>query len=128
METGVVCTMQTGSGVLRAVVVVAVGAVLVLVFLWGYQRRLIYLPDTAAAPMARLVIEGARDVRLRTDDGLELGAWFVPAGERDRNLAVLVANGNAGNRASRIPLATALRDIGLAVLLFDYRGYGGNSG
>jgi fermentation-respiration switch protein FrsA (DUF1100 family) len=129
METGVVGTVEKGSGLLLRAVVVVVGvAGLLLVIVWGYQRQLIYLPDTAAAPMAGGVIEGARDLRLRTDDGLELGAWFVPAGERDRTLAVLVANGNAGNRASRIPLATALRDLGLGVLLFDYRGYGGNSG
>jgi uncharacterized protein len=40
----------------------------------------------------------------------------------------LVANGNAGNRAGRAPLARALSERGLAVLLFDYRGYGGNPG
>jgi fermentation-respiration switch protein FrsA (DUF1100 family) len=43
-------------------------------------------------------------------------------------LAVLVANGNAGNRAARAPLARALAAEGLTVLLFDYRGYGGNDG
>jgi uncharacterized protein len=43
-------------------------------------------------------------------------------------LAVLVANGNAGNRSGRAPLARALSERGLAVLLFDYRGYGGNPG
>ncbi len=46
----------------------------------------------------------------------------------DRHLAVLVANGNAGNRSGRAPLARALSERGLAVLLFDYRGYGGNPG
>jgi fermentation-respiration switch protein FrsA (DUF1100 family) len=41
---------------------------------------------------------------------------------------VLVFNGNGGNRAHRAPLAAALSRSGLAVLLFDYRGYGGNPG
>jgi fermentation-respiration switch protein FrsA (DUF1100 family) len=41
---------------------------------------------------------------------------------------VLVTNGNAGNRAVRAPLARALAEEGLTVLLFDYRGYGGNPG
>jgi fermentation-respiration switch protein FrsA (DUF1100 family) len=41
---------------------------------------------------------------------------------------VLVANGNAGDRALRAPLAAALAAHGLGVLLFDYRGYGGNPG
>jgi pimeloyl-ACP methyl ester carboxylesterase len=33
-----------------------------------------------------------------------------------------------GNRSLRAPLARALAGAGLAVLLFDYRGYGGNPG
>ena len=37
-------------------------------------------------------------------------------------------NGNAGNRAFRAPLAHALASSHLAVLLFDYRGFGGNPG
>jgi pimeloyl-ACP methyl ester carboxylesterase len=120
--------MGAGSGALRTVVVVAGIAGLVVALLWGYQRQVIYQPDTASVPMAGEVMEGARDLRLHTDDGVELGAWFVPPGEPDRHLAVLVANGNAGNRASRLPLAAALRDVGFGVLLFDYRGYGGNPG
>jgi fermentation-respiration switch protein FrsA (DUF1100 family) len=39
-----------------------------------------------------------------------------------------VANGNGGDRMLRVPLAKALADQGLGVLLFDYRGYGGNPG
>jgi len=41
---------------------------------------------------------------------------------------VLVATGNSGNRWLRAALARALASAGLAVLLFDYRGYGGNPG
>lgn len=110
-----------------AVVAVAV-VVVVLGSLWLFQRRLIYLPSTSAVPPAGEVLDGARDVVLETSDGLRLGAWFVPAGKPDRGMAVLVANGNAGDRAGRAPLAKALAERGLAVLLFDYRGYGGNAG
>jgi fermentation-respiration switch protein FrsA (DUF1100 family) len=94
----------------------------------GLQRRLIYLPFPAKVPRAVDVIPGAREVTLRTADHLELGAWLVPAGEPDRGVAVLVANGNAGNRSLRAPLARSLAAAGLSVLLFDYRGYGGNPG
>jgi uncharacterized protein len=94
----------------------------------GLQRRLIYFPFPAQVPRAEAVVAGAREVTLRTLDGLALGAWLVEAGEPDRGVAVLVANGNAGNRSMRAPLARALANAGLAVLLFDYRGYGGNPG
>jgi uncharacterized protein len=94
----------------------------------GFQRRLIYFPFPAQVPRAEALLGGARELTLRTVDGLALGAWLVGAGERDRGVAVLVANGNAGDRSLRAPLARALARAGLAVLLFDYRGYGGNPG
>ncbi len=109
------------------VVLLVVGTVVAM--LWALQRQLIYFPDPTPVPPAAEVIAGARDVRLHTADGLELGAWFVPAtGPADTGIAVLVAPGNGGNRAGRADLAQELSRHGLAVLLMDYRGYGGNPG
>ena len=80
-------------------------------------------------PLAGHVLPGARDVTLETADGLELGAWYLPAdAERDTGLAVLMAPGNGGDRAGRADLARHLGDRGSAVLVMDYRGYGGNPG
>lgn len=115
-------------GVLRAALIASAVVVLLLAAVWGFQRRLIYVPSRAPVPSAADVLTDARDVVLSTSDGLQLGAWFVPAGKPDRGMAVLVAPGNAGDRSGRAPLAHALADKGLAVLLFDYRGYGGNPG
>lgn len=109
------------------VVVLLVGSVVAMV--WGLQRRLIYFPDPTPVPAAAEVIVGAHDVTLHTTDGLELGAWFVPAaGPVDTGMAVLVAPGNGGNRAGRADFAEELSRRGLAVLVMDYRGYGGNPG
>lgn len=97
--------------------------------LTALQRQLIYFPDPTTVPPAGEVIVGARDVTLRTSDGLALGAWFVPANPAsDMHMAVLVAPGNGGNRWGRAALAAELSHRGLAVLLMDYRGYGGNPG
>lgn len=118
-----------------AVAVVVVVAVL-WALAWGFQRQLIYHPEDATVPAAETVIPGARDVELHTSDGLVLGAWLVSAHEAARGRArapghevtVLVASGNAGDRSGRASLARALAAEGLDVLLFDYRGYGGNPG
>lgn len=115
-------------GVLIGLVAVLVTVGLVVVLLWVFQRRMIFLPSAAPVPAAERVLPGARAVTLQTADGLALGAWWVPAQGRDRGMTVLVANGNAGDRSVRAPLAAALSRRGLAVLLFDYRGYGGNPG
>lgn len=97
--------------------------VLLLALAWLLQRQLIYLPAGAPGPVER-VLPTAEEVTLTTADGLELAAWFVPAGPT----AVAVFPGNAGHRGHRAPLARALSDVGLSVLLIDYRGYGGNPG
>jgi uncharacterized protein len=121
--------------VLRPLVVVALVALGVLAVLYVAQRGMLYFPR-AAAPAPGLLPPRGETIVLRTDDGLRLGAWFLrPAGAPttggDRPApgpAVLVHNGNAGDRSHRLPLATALADRGYAVLLFDYRGYAGNPG
>jgi alpha-beta hydrolase superfamily lysophospholipase len=111
----------------RAGLVVAVVLAMLTGLLWGLQRRLVYFPDAGPVPAAGAVLPGARDVVLQTSDGLRLGAWFLPGRDAEAP-AVLVANGNGGHRGLRAPLAAALAGRGLAVLLFDYRGYGGNPG
>jgi len=112
---------------LRRSAILAVAVTVVLAVLWLVQRRLVFLPDTSPVPPASAVIEGARDLVFTTSDELELGAWYVPA-EGDAMATVLVANGNAGNRMNRAPLAEALAARGFDVVLFDYRGYGGTPG
>ena len=106
-------------------VTLATAAVLVLSGLWLFQRRLIYFPVSEVPPISS-TLPGARIVQISTSDGLTLTGWFVAP--PTPTAAVLVLNGNAGNRADRAPLARALVDRGYEVLLFDYRGYGGNEG
>ena len=97
-----------------------------LVLLWAGQRGLIYFPDPSVPGPAAVGLPDARELTLTTDDGLRLGAWFVAAPHA--RFTVIVFNGNAGNRAYRAPLAAAFQKRGWNVLLFDYRGYGGNPG
>ena len=88
-----------------------------------FQRQLIYLPsgDPGGPPI------GAEAVSFTTADGLTLEGWFFPFESSGAPTAV-VFSGNAGNRSGRTPLARALGDLGFGVLVFDYRGYGGNPG
>jgi fermentation-respiration switch protein FrsA (DUF1100 family) len=112
----------------RVVLVVVVFVGVVVAVIWALQRRLIYYPSPGPVPEAHTVIDGASDVTLQTSDGLALGAWFVPPEAPSNDMTVLVASGNAGDRSLRAPLARALAREGFGVLLFDYRGYGGNPG
>jgi uncharacterized protein len=118
--------MKAGAILLVVVAVLAASVGL----LWAFQRHLIYLPSPGPVPPAASVLPGAEDVSFQTADGLRLRGWFVPpvGGARPPGPAVLVCNGNGGDRSMRAALAAALSRLGLAVLLFDYRGYGGNPG
>jgi hypothetical protein len=103
-------------------------AIGVLALFWALQRRLMYFPVGDPAAPASIGLRNVETVRFTTADGLELHGWFAPSPRSPAWFTVLVFNGNAGNRADRAPLAAALRARGLAVLLFDYRGFGENRG
>jgi fermentation-respiration switch protein FrsA (DUF1100 family) len=111
----------------KAVAVIVIALLIFTAIMYVNQRGSLYFPwpDPPAQPPP-----GVEAIELETDDGLRLGAWFIPAaGDRaEPGPAVLVCNGNAGYRAHRLPLAEALALRGYHVLLFDYRGYAGNPG
>lgn len=100
-------------------------AAIVIAFLgllWISQRSLIYLPSgTVPSPPA-----GVEEIEFETEDGLTLSAWLLE--HHSPRGVVVVFNGNAGNRAHRLPLAEALHSVGYSVVLTDYRGYGSNPG
>lgn len=105
--------------------IIAIG---VLALFWALQRRLMYFPAGDLAAPASIGLRDVEPIAFTTADGLALHGWFVPGPRSPAWFTVLVFNGNAGNRADRAPLAAALRAHGLAVLLFDYRGFGENPG
>ncbi|WP_419948908.1 alpha/beta hydrolase [Candidatus Palauibacter sp.] len=91
----------------------------------------------------------ASEVRIPTEDGLELHAWWFPAAHDQRagdgtargegarggtarggtvRGAAIYFHGNAGHLGDRGTVAAALANLGLDVLLPDYRGYGASEG
>ena len=106
--------------------VLAYAAVVLLV--WLTQDRLIYFPHIGGAAVAtplavKLPFE---NVRITTEDGETLAAWWVPAAAARG--AVLLFHGNAGSIADRIAYLPHFNAMGYAVLLVDYRGYGASTG
>ncbi len=93
--------------------------------LWLLQRHLIYFPAQAVAPLSE-VLPAWSEVRVTAEDGITLNGWYSPPLADQPTFVVF--NGNGGNRHDRAPLGSALANEGWGVLLFDYRGYGGNDG
>jgi len=103
----------------------------ILVLLRVYESRLIYFPGperTLVAPPSSLDLPVQR-VEITTEDAVKLVAWVIPA-EPHSSLWLLVCHGNAGNLSEfDRPLHYAgLRQLGLNLLAFDYRGYGESGG
>jgi hypothetical protein len=91
-----------------------------------FQRRLQYFPDRHLADPAQAGMSGVEDLRLTTDDGETLVAWYVPA--KDGHPLILYFHGNGGALADRAPRFDALTACGYGLLAISYRGYGGSTG
>jgi fermentation-respiration switch protein FrsA (DUF1100 family) len=91
-----------------------------------FQGRFVFFPTRELMATPEQYGLAYRDVELRTKDGVRLHAWFVPR-ERAR-AALLFCHGNAGNIADRLDSLQLFHEMGLAVLIFDYRGYGRSAG
>ena len=110
----------------------------------SFQRSLIYFPrrvDRIDPVESGLPVGQVHSVTLRTGDGLALHGWHIlPDGQRatdpsecdDRlqssDFVALYFSGNGGNRTYRGTEVRLLTGVGAHVFLFDYRGYGENTG
>jgi len=102
---------------------------LMVLFVFVSQSRMIFYPEI---PSREIMMTPERiglvyePVQLVTDDGIKLDAWFLPR-ENARGV-LLFFHGNAGNISHRLDSLQLFHDLGLAVLIFDYRGYGRSEG
>ena len=114
---------------LRVLLMLALVYVTLATLLYLFQERLLFLPgiggrELVAQPEDRgLPYE---TVWLETDDGERLHAWWIPHPQARATL--LFSHGNAGNLSHRLDSIEIFHDLGLSVLIYDYRGYGQSSG
>ncbi|PLX63463.1 alpha/beta hydrolase [Sedimenticola selenatireducens] len=112
------------------VILIAAGIYAVLLLIvYLNQSSLLYLPgmpsrELTASPRDIGLIH--EDVRLLTDDGVDLHGWYIPT-ERARG-TLLFFHGNAGIISHRLESLQIFHQLGLNVLIFDYRGYGQSQG
>ncbi len=106
-------------------IVAAVPVVLYCVVVGGLyfvQGSLLFRPMDVAPDAAAAGVPGLRTVRVRTADGLDLVAWFLPAAAG--RPTVLYFHGNGGNIGDRIGRAERIARRGWGLMMLEYRGYG----
>ena len=95
-------------------------------FLYFFQTRMIYFPEKTLEFTPAVLSLPYEDVYLTTSDGISIHGWFM---EKENALStVLVLHGNAGNISHRLETLQIFYELGMAVFIIDYRGYGRSEG
>lgn len=102
------------------------GAYLVLLlFLYFYQSKLIYFPERRISATPAQVGLPFENILIKVGTNT-LHGWFVAADSGAP--VVLFCHGNAGNIGDRLEFLDLIHASGLAVFIFDYSGYGQSTG
>ena len=108
------------------VVVASYGVLVAVVYVM--QGRMLYLPNMPGRTLTMTPIDVGmdyQDVSIETADGVTLHGWFI-VGRSSQVL--LFFHGNAGNISHRLDSIRQFQNLGLSVLIIDYRGYGQSGG
>lgn len=106
--------------------VVASLYILLMLFMFIFQSRLVYFPRREIAITPESVGLQYEDVYFRAEDGTESHGWYIPS-DSSRGV-ILFCHGNAGNISHRLETVKIFNDLDLSVFIFDYRGYGKSKG
>ncbi len=90
------------------------------------EQHFIYFPQSHHDATPAKIGLAFKTIGFQAADGTQLSGWLIP-GQTDAPI-VLFCMGNAGNISHRLETLQLLHDLGVAVFIFDYRGYGKSSG
>lgn len=90
------------------------------------EHFFIYFPSPQHEGSPQQVGLAYEEVAFKATDGTALTGWLVPASENAP--IVLFCMGNAGNISHRLETLKLLHELGVAVFIFNYRGYGTSTG
>jgi fermentation-respiration switch protein FrsA (DUF1100 family) len=108
--------------------VLCAGYAALVVLVYAFQGRLIYFPQVARelSVTPQRIGLAFEDVWVESAPGVEVHGWYVPH-PRARG-TVLFFHGNAGSIGLRLDWVRMFHDLGYAVYMIDYRGYGRSRG
>ena len=113
---------------LKFILIIAAGYALLVVVVYLMQGRMLYLANVPGRELTATPADiglAYEDVAIETADGVRLHGWFIPG---DSSRVLLFFHGNAGNISHRLHSIRQFLDLGLSVLIIDYRGYGESGG
>lgn len=111
---------------ITVIISIALGYLGLVAFVYVRQPKMLYFPTGEIEQTPAAIGLFFDEVKLKTSDGLTIAAWHVPA--PDARAVLLFCHGNGGNISHRLDSIRIFHDLGLSVLIFDYRGYGRSEG
>ena len=99
---------------------------LVLVFLYFYQRSLLYHPNENNYSGDKISVD-IEKVKIQTSDNIELLGWYHKKNLKDYKTLVYF-HGNAGSLENRIHKLNHFQDMNINFLIIAWRGFNGNKG
>lgn len=108
----------------------ALAAILIVVMFRWFEHTQVFHPSRTFEALPASTGLAWEEAMFTASDGTRLHGWFFPAPAQASQpaRAILVCHGNGGNISHRLGTAKSLHQLGVAVLLFDYRGYGRSEG
>ena len=98
----------------------------VLVFLYFYQRNLLYHPNENNYSGDKILVD-IKKVRIQTLDNIELLGWYHEKNLEDYK-TLIYFHGNAGSLENRIHKLNHFKDMDINFLIIAWRGFSGNDG
>jgi fermentation-respiration switch protein FrsA (DUF1100 family) len=109
--------------VLRTLAIIYVAVCVIMMFL---ERSLLFFPTRYPGGDWQPFGLKFEDAEFTAADGVKLHGWYMPH-ESPRGY-LLLSHGNGGNLTHRADMLRELNRLGVATLIFDYRGYGKSEG
>ena len=98
----------------------------VLVFLYFYQRNLLYHPNENNYSGDQISVD-IKKVKIQSSDNIELLGWYHEKNIKDYKTLVYF-HGNAGSLENRIHKLNHFQDMNINFLIIAWRGFSGNNG
>ena len=99
---------------------------LALVFLYFYQRNLLYHPNENNYSGDKISVD-IEKVKIQTADNIELLGWYHEKNLKDYKTLVYF-HGNAGSLENRIHKLNHFQNMNINFLIIAWRGFNGNKG
>ena len=99
---------------------------LIILFVYFYQRNLLYHPSENNYLNDKITFN-YEEIFIETDKNINLKSWFI---KKDLNKfkTILIFHGNAGNLFNRVYKLNELNKLDVNILLISWRGFSGNKG